>query len=92
MEHGGVAGNTGWTPLDVGMPASGLAWDRSFAETTENTALGLFEGSRLAWDRSFVEAVRNTAALSLFEASGWGSAEARENTAALGLLEASGLV
>jgi hypothetical protein len=39
-----------------------------------------------------VEAVRNTAALSLFEASGWGSAEAGENTAAMGLLEASGLV
>jgi hypothetical protein len=39
-----------------------------------------------------VEAVRNTAALSLFEVSGWGSAEAGENTAAMGLLEASGLV
>jgi hypothetical protein len=92
MERGGVAGNTGWTPLDVVMPASGLAWDRSFAETTENTALGLFEGSRLAWDRNLVEAVRNTAALSLFEESGWSSAEAGENTAALGLLEASELV
>jgi hypothetical protein len=40
-----VAGNTGWIPLDVVMPASGLAWSRSFAETTENTALDLFEGS-----------------------------------------------